>query len=261
METNTERPFTVCEARSYARCIQAGLTAAEEHAGTVLAHTWLTLLLSLLLPFPGLFIYAGQLDRLLHEWQQQGVMPRRKPLEGLAGDMRSTFRAALRLILSAVVIIAVVATTWAAGQSLPHGRWCALVIFIALTLALMPTTMVLMDIAYSTQPLSNCIGGVAIGYKHYGSLFPFQLLLFMLVLLVALPGQVPMGIMSAAWAHAYQAMQNGDIVDTPPIWVLATIAAYIASMAFMVIAMTVESFCSILFWGNIQTREAEKQKA
>lgn len=260
METKAEETITVRETRSYARSIQQGLRASADHASTVLAHTWPAMLLSLLLPFPGLVIYAGQVDQLMRDWQQQGTLPRRKPQEGLKADLHSMLRAAARLLLSGGTFMAVLLCTWATWTYLPHGMWWAMGTLVVLTAIVTPVAMVCMDIACSTHPLTRCMPALMSGYRHYSSLLAYEVLLVMLVLLITLPGQLPCGITTVASMQWYQAVQEGDTVLMPPMMSMAYVAAYLICTLSVLVAMTVSAFCDTLFWGSIQAREAEQKE-
>ena len=126
METNTENHIKVREARSYARCIKLGLSTAADHAGVVWTHTWPSVLLSLVLPFPGLIIFIGQLDRLLCEWRELGFVPRRKPLEGWRMDAHRSVRALVSLLVFVFIICVIGSCTWAAMVYLHHGKLMAM---------------------------------------------------------------------------------------------------------------------------------------
>lgn len=259
MDTKVEETITVRETRSYARSIQEGLHASAEHVGSVLAHTWPAVLLSLLLPIVGLVIYAGQVNQLMRDWQQQGILPRRKTMEGLKADLRSTLRTAARLLLSLVTFMIVLLCTWAVWVFLPHGMWWAMGTLVLFTAAVTPVTMVCMDMAISTRPLPHCLPSLMTGYRHYSSLLAYEVLLVMLTLLVMLPGLLPAGIMTVASAQCYQAIQQGDTVLTPPLMPMAYLAAYIIGTLSIVVAITINAFCNTLFWGSIQARESEKK--
>ena len=255
METNTESHIDVRKARSYARCIGTGLGMAADHVGVVCRHTWPSILLSLLLPFPGIIVFMGQLDRLLGEWRELGYVPCRKPLEGWGKDARCTLRALASLALFTLVAIVVMGSAWVALQFAPHGKWVALGVTVVLAIALLPTTMAMMEIECSTKPLASCMSGWITGYRHYSSLFPYQLLLFMLILLVMFLGMLPMGIISMASAKAWQATQAGDTILMPPTWPLTMIASYAICMLFTLATITIEAFCNMLFWGGIEARD------
>lgn len=259
METNAENHIEVREARSYARCIGLGLGMAADHVGVVLGHTWPSVVLSLLLPFPGIFFFAGQVDRLLGEWRELGYVPRRRGMEGWREDLRCTLRALARLLLFTLLVLVMVAASWAAWRFLPHGKWICPAVFVILTLALLPSGMAMMEMACSGKPLLRCLSGWATGYRHYGSLFPFQLLLFMLTLLIVVPGMLPSAVTGIVTAKAWLTIQGGDTLMIPALWPLVLTVASIIGTAFVLVAITVRAFCHMLFWGSIKAREAGEQ--
>ncbi|MDD6606960.1 MAG: hypothetical protein PUF00_04250, partial [Paraprevotella sp.] len=107
MEANAENRIEVCEARSYARCIWEGVSMAADHVGVVMKHTWPAMLLSLIMPFPGLLVYMGGLDRLLCEWRQEGYVPAHKPLNGLRQDVWRMARVLARMTFVSLIVIVV----------------------------------------------------------------------------------------------------------------------------------------------------------
>ncbi|MGN0234468.1 MAG: hypothetical protein ACI4B5_08625 [Bacteroidaceae bacterium] len=257
METNIEKHIEVCEARSYARCIGEGMLMAADHVGVVMKHTWPAILLSLLLPFPGLIIYVGGLDRLLTEWRDKGYVPRYKPMEGLRKDGICILRALARMLFFMFVSILVLFGTWAAWHYLPYGAWMAMATFTLLTLVLMPSVLAMMEIACTEKPLAECMLGWIRGFKHYGSLFAFQLLLFMLTLLIMIPGMLPIGLTGMATQKAWEAIQEGDLLMMPPAWPLVLLGANIIMSITLLITVTIRSFAHMLFWGSIKAREPQ----
>lgn len=260
METNTENHIKVREARSYARCIKLGLSTAADHAGVVWTHTWPSVLLSLVLPFPGLIIFIGQLDRLLCEWSELGFVPRRKPLEGWRMDTHRSVRALVSLLVFVFIICVIGSCTWAAMVYLPHGKLMAMAAMVILALVALPSVMMMMEVEYSDSPLPVCRAGWLTGFRHYGSLLAYSLLLFMINLLIMLAGTFPMNIVTMASTQAWQAALAGDTVMTPTMWPLAIIASYIIFLIFTFSAITVTAFCNNLFWASIHAREAEKKQ-
>ena len=105
-----------------------------------------------------------------------------------------------------------------------------------------------------------CRAGWLTGFRHYGSLLAYSLLLFMINLLIMLAGTFPMNIVTMASTQAWQAALAGDTVMTPTMWPLAIIASYIIFLIFTFSAITVTAFCNNLFWGSIHAREAEKKQ-
>ena len=203
METNTENHIKVREARSYARCIKLGLSTAADHAGVVWTHTWPSVLLSLVLPFPGLIIFIGQLDRLLCEWRELGFVPRRKPLEGWRMDTHRSVRALVSLLVFVFIICVIGSCTWAAMVYLPHGKLMAMAAMVILALVALPSVMMMMEVEYSDSPLPVCRAGWLTGFRHYGSLLAYSLLLFMINLLIMLAGTFPMNIVTLASTLAW----------------------------------------------------------
>ena len=165
METNTENHIKVREARSYARCIKLGLSMAADHAGVVWTHTWPSVLLSLVLPFPGLIIFMGQLDRLLCEWRELGFVPRRKPLEGWRMDAHRSVRALVSQLVFVFIICVIGSCTWAAMVYLPHGKLMAMAVTVILTLVALPSVMMMMEVEYSDSPLPVCRAGWLTGFR------------------------------------------------------------------------------------------------
>ena len=111
---------------------------AADHVGVVMKHTWPAMLLSLIIPFPGLLVYMGGLDRLLCEWRQEGYVPAHKPLNGLRQDVWRMARVLARMTFVSLIVIVVLAGTWAASTYLPHGMWMGLLALVVLSLLLMP---------------------------------------------------------------------------------------------------------------------------
>ncbi|HBE54591.1 MAG TPA: hypothetical protein DDW22_00525 [Prevotellaceae bacterium] len=260
METNAEKHIKVCEARSYARCIALGLSTAADHAGVVLCHIWPSVQLSILLPFPGLIIFAGQLNRLLGEWRELDYVPRRKALDGWRRDLACTGRALASCMLAVAAIALVVGCAWLAWQLLPHGKWAGLATLAILTLALLPLAMTQMEIEYSGNRIGLCLPGCLKGYRHYGSVLAYELLVCMLTALVILLGALPLETIALAMYKAWEATRAGDNVTMTPALQLAAVAAYIIAILATLVAIAVTAFCNILFWGSIQAREEEKRE-
>lgn len=260
METNAEQLVKVREARSYARCIGLGLSMAADHAGVVLRHTWPSVLLCMLLPFPGIIFFMGQVDRLMREWRELGYVPRRKGLDGWKMDACCTARALANLCIWLLAGILIVGSAWMAWQMLPHGKWIGMGMMVVLYLALQPLFMAAMEIEYSDKRIGQCLSGFLTGYRHYGSLFAFELLLAILVAAITLPGVLPAGITSLAGSKALAAAQMGDTVMMPPMLPLILMAEYFLAIFSMLVSYVVETFCSTLFWGSIQAREEENRE-
>ena len=259
METNAEKHIRVREARSYARCIGQGLSMAADHAGVVLRHTWPSVLLCMLLPFPGIIFFMGQVDRLMREWRELDYVPRRKGLEGWKMDACCTVRALTNLCIWFLAVILVVGSAWVAGQMLPHGEWVGMGVLVVMYLALQPLFMTAMEIEYSDKRIGQCLSGFLMGYRHYGSMFAFELLLAILVTTISLPGLLPASITSLSISRAMAAAQAGDTVMMPPMLPLILVAEYLLATLFMLVSYVIETFCSTLFWGSIQAREEEKR--
>lgn len=258
METNTENHMEVCEARSYARCIGEGLIMAADHVGTVMKHTWPAIVLSLLLPFPGLIIFTGQLNRLLCEWRDQGYVPRYKAKEGIRKDGKYILRALVCTLFFTFIILLISLSIWASWHFLPYKSWMPMTVLILLTLILMPTMMAMMEITCTEKPLAECMQGWITGYKHYGSLFAFELLLMMITFIIMIPGMLPAGLTWIATQKAWMAMQEGDLVMMPPVWPLVILGANIVMGISILVTITIEAFANMLFWGSIKARETEE---
>lgn len=260
METNAENRIEVCEARSYARCIWEGVSMAADHVGVVMKHTWPAMLLSLIIPFPGLLVYMGGLDRLLCEWRQEGYVPAHKPLNGLRKDVWRMTRVLARMTFVSLIVIVVLAITWAASTYLPYGMWMGLLALVVLSLLLMPSVMVLMDMACTEKPIGLCMNGWLKGYQHYGSLFAFRMLLFMLSMVILIPGMIPATLASLVTQKAWDAIQAGDLISMPPALPLVILGADLITGLTMLIITTIRSFSQMLFWGSIQNREMEENR-
>lgn len=258
METNAENRIEVCEARSYARCIWEGVSMAADHVGVVMKHTWPAMLLSLIMPFPGLLVYMGGLDRLLCEWRQEGYVPAYKPLNGLRQDVWRMARVLARMTFVSLIVIVVLAGTWAASTYLPYGMWMGLLALVVLSLLLMPSVMVLMEMACTEKPIGLCMMGWLKGYQHYGSLFAFRMLLFMLSMVILIPGMIPATLASLVTQKAWDAIQAGDLISMPPALPLVILGADLITGLTMLIITTIRSFSQMLFWGSIQNREMEE---
>ena len=66
---------------------------------------------------------------------------------------------------------------------LPHGKLMAMAAMVILALVALPSVM-MMEVEYSDSPLPVCRAGWLTGFRHYGSLLAYSLLLFMINLLI-----------------------------------------------------------------------------
>ena len=164
---------------------------------------------------------------------------------------------ALMTFVSLIVIV-VLAGTWAASTYLPHGMWMGLLALVVLSLLLMPSVMVLMEMACTEKPIGLCMMGWLKGYQHYGSLFAFRMLLFMLSMVILIPGMIPATLASLVTQKAWDAIQAGDLISMPPALPLVILGADLITGLTMLIITTIRSFSQMLFWGSIQNREMEE---
>ena len=254
METNAENRIDVNEPRSYARCLKLGLTMTRDHLWVILHHTWPSVILSLLFPLLGIFLFAGGLDRLCQEWKALGYVPTRKVKDGWKEDLRLALYAFLRQLVVLLVSTIILLAWLLSYRYLPHGMWIALLVGLVLVLAFLPIVSVLEEMACYNSTWKSCLHAFGMGYRHYGSLFSFQFLLLILTLLVMFPGVAPFSITSLVSMKAYLAHMSGESVTMPPQWVLEVTVAYVVFILTVLAGMTMRSFCHMLFWGGLQAR-------
>lgn len=258
METNAENKIEVIEPRSYARCIKLGLTMTRDHLWVVLHHTWPSVILCVIFPLLGFFLFAGGLDRLCQEWKALGYVPTRKVKDGWKEDLRLALLAFCRQLVVALASV-IVSLAWLASyRFLPHGMWVSLLVTLVLVLALLPIVSVLEEMSCYCSTWKSCLSTFGLGYKHYGSLFSFQFLLLILTLLLIFPGAAPFSITTLVSMKAYFAHLMGESVSMPPEWIIEVTVAYVAFILSTLGVLTMRSFCHMLFWGALQARDKKE---
>lgn len=259
MEVQDMSQTTVRQERSYLSCLSLGWQVAMNHIGQLLRYAWPSMLFTLILPLPGIFFFAGQVDALLCRWIDLGYVP-----SASAGSLRRDilYRTGRNLWLFLFVIIACLIAAVLSYAVLRMGLniWCYLGVMVAYLLLLLPVEVIGMELSYTRKSLPECLRGYAVGCRYYGTLFVFEMLGLIFVGIGFMLGATPSIAISAVAQQAMQARALGDAIDLPVLFPVVAFMAYAIAVFVFLLCHLIYSFCHCLLWGCIMAREEGRRQ-
>ena len=250
METTGEIFFQVKKERSYISCTIKGCAYGFKHLGLLMPYIWPSLVLSIIMPIPFVFLFAAQIDAILRKWIELGYVPNAK-LKTMKCDIeRCVGRSAIKVLIY-VLWVGIILTSFYAALFLGLKWWC-LLIFCLLWLLLLPLSVVIMQVSYSDITIKECFkSGFRIAYGNFGKLFPFEFLSTLLQVIIIIMGAFPVIVLQAARLQALRSILMGDATSLPLSFYLYTILASFICWTVAFITLLVFSFSRCLMWGSL----------
>jgi hypothetical protein len=252
METIGDNLFQVKKERSFVSCLVKGNSYGFKHLGFLLRYIWPSLILASLLPIPFICFYAGQIDAILRKWVELGYLPN-VTLRTLKDDiLRCSVRNLINLLLFflyVLILSAIIILPFFLGYSF---WWGALFMTIVAVIVIPGFSAVSMQISYSENPISKSIAeGLNMGYKNFGQVFGYELLLFLMVFPVYIIACIPNFIVAGVCTQAFMGYQMGDVIDLPLLFPLLAYLSFVIFMAIMLVTYLVVCFSRCLMWGSL----------
>lgn len=254
METTGENLFQVKKERSYISCILKGNSYGFKHLGLLLRYTWPSLILTIILPLPFVFLFAAQVDALLRKWIELGYLPN-VTLKSMRRDIeRCASRSAINILIGMAILPILFCGVGFLALPIFMGwkyLWGVLVFLLIFILSL-PMAVVIMQIGYSDTPMKECFrSGFRLAFKNLGSVFAFEFLSTLLGGIIVTLGGIPYQVAIAVCMHAYKGYQMGDVLDFPLLYPLLVFLALYILIAVGLVTILVFSFSRCLMWGNL----------
>ena len=261
METTGENFFQVKKERSYISCLVNGCSYGFRHLGMLLRYIWPSLVLTMVLPIPFVFLFVAQVDAILRKWIELGYLPN-VTLKVMRRDVeKCANRSALKVLIYIIWLLVVLLFLFLPVLFGIRIWWGLIASFVA-WLLLLPLSFVIMQISYSNITISACFkDGLKTACRNYGKLFAFEFLSNLLIFIIALLGSIPCQIIFAAGLQAYRGMQIGDVLDLPVLFPLyVALSVFILEAVFLITAI-VFSFSRFLMWGSLVNEVPTESKA
>lgn len=236
--------------RSYLKSLFLGIREAMNHLGTLTRYMWPSILLSIILPFPGILFFWGQRDALLRRWTKLGYLPSVGP-KALRADL---FPCVGRALFSFIIIIlCLVACCLIFTLPAMRGKiWYGIIALVVLILLLLPFNLCIWESSWSERKVIRCLGGYVRGFRHYGKIFSFLLLNLIIYSIVALIAILPLSAASLTQLEVFNARAMGELALLPLNFYILLALAYIIFMIVMLYCDLVYSFSACLCWGSIE---------
>ncbi len=289
MESNSEKQLKVCEERKYMHCITDGIRQAWNNIGNLLQYAWPALLICavlaaltgfvlvkvesegstpnliamavlIVLSVLGSLLYMGTMDAMLVRWRDLDYEPvvTMKSLRSLI--LQRMKRDCSLLILWFLVFMLSFVITYGIGVfQLP--LWVVGVTMFVLLLLIVPADMIVMEVRYSDNPIAQCFGKYIQGWRYYGRILAFNLVVVILMLLVSIVAMLPMIVIDMVNLEVAEATAMGDMVNLPAHYWLLVALAYAICSVLMLIALFVWSHAHCLLWGSITENEQKRLQA
>lgn len=254
METTGENLFQVKKERSYISCILKGNSYGFKHLGLLLRYTWPSLILSIILPIPFIFLFSAQIDALLRKWTELGYLPN-VTLKSMRRDIeKCASRSAITVLIGMVMVsIALIGVCFLALPVFMGWKYLwGVLVFLAIFVVTLPMIVVVMQIGYSDTPMKECFrSGFRLAFKNFGSIFAFEFLSTLLGGIIVFLGSIPYLMVFSVCMQAYREWQMGDVVDLPVLFPFYALLAMFIMNAVILITVLVFSFSRCLMWGNL----------
>lgn len=260
MESEMQKaaPAVVVE-RSYVAALAEGWRVAMNHIEQMARYLWPSALLTLVLPPVGAVFFAGQTDAVLKRWADEGAVPvaDRKAMkrEILCRTKRNVLSFFLLLLVAALMGAALVLPD-VFGVNRLYGLGAACVLLVLLV----PLDVCLMNISYTSQPLVWCLKSYASGWRHWGMLFAYDLVILLVAGLAVLIGALPLLVLAFVSGEASVARLAGDTVHLPMLYPALLALAYVLCMVVVLTVCVTCNFCRCLLWGALKAK-AEREAA
>lgn len=289
MESKTEKLVKVCEERNYVRCITEGIRQAWNNSGNLLHYIWPALVVCAVLSaltglltqqlaseaktsmviaslvvcflslFGGLF-YVASMDAMLVRWRDLDYEPV-VTMKTLRPLITQRFRrdCSLLILMLLLFLLFFVAGYGLAIFQLPV--WALAVVLLVLVLLFVPVEMVVMEIRFSDKSIAQCFVGYVKGWHYFGRILAFDLVGFILMVLVSLVALLPMMVIALVNLEAAESIAMGDMVSLPSHYWLLTAFAFAVCTILLLIAEFAWSHASCLLWGSITENEQKRLQA
>lgn len=260
MESEVQKAApAVVEERSYVTSLAEGWRVAMNHFGEMARYLWPSALLTLVLPL-GVVFFAGQTDAVLKRWADEGAVPQpnRKVLR------KEIMCRTRRNVLSFLIVLLVVALLLGAillPGTLGVNRFYGLGAACVLLVLSLPLEVCLMNISYTSLPLASCLKSYVSGWRHWGLLFAFDLVVLLVAGVALLIGALPLLILTYVSGEAAIARLAGDVVHLPMLYPVLQLLAYVLCMAVALSVGMTCSFCRCLLWGAIKAKDNSEAAA
>ena len=251
METTRENLFQVKKERSYISCLVNGCSYGFKHLGLLLRYIWPSLILSIILPIPFVFLFAAQLDAILRKWTELGYIPN-VTFKVMRHEIEKCTNHSAVKVLIYILWVAVTLFLLYLPLLLGISIWWGLLAALVTWLLLLPLSVVIMQISYSDTAISGCFkNGFKTAYRNFGKLFVFEFLSNMLIFIFVLLGSIPLLVISALCLQAYHGTLMGDVLDLPVLFPIYLILADCICSAIWLITLMVFGFSRCLMWGSL----------
>ena len=254
METTGENLFQVKKERSYISCILKGNSYGFKHLGLLLRYTWPSLILSIILPIPFIFLFAAQIDALLRKWTELGYLPN-VTLKSMRRDIeKCANRSVITVLIGMVMVpIALIGVCFLALPVFMGWKYLwGVLVFLAIFVLTLPMIVVVMQIGYSDTPMKECFkSGFRLAFKNFGSIFAFEFLSTLFGWIIICLGSIPYQVTVAVCMQAYKGYQMGDVLDFPLSYPLLAFLALYILIAVALVTILVFSFSRCLMWGSL----------
>jgi hypothetical protein len=259
MEAQDLSQTIVRQERSYLSCLALGWQVAMNNIGMLLRYAWPSMLFTLLLPLPGIFFFAGQVDALLCRWIDLGYVPS-ATVSSLRSDILYRTGRNLWLLLFGILVCLIAAVMSYAVIRMGLSIWWYIGAMIVLVLLILPAEVIAMELSYTRKPLLQCLRGYAVGCRYFGTLFVFEIVGIIFVGIGFMLGAMPSFAISAVVQQAMQAHSIGDAIDLPIMFPVVAFLAYAISMFVFLLCHFIYSFWHCLLWGSIMAREEGRKQ-
>ena len=251
METTGDNLIQVKKERSYISCLVNGWSYGFKHLGMLLRYAWPSLVLTVILPIPFVFLFAAQVDAILRKLTELGYLPN-ATIKTMRRDIeRCANRSAIKVLVY-MLWIAVSLISFFLPLFLGLGIWWCLLIFLFCGLLFLPFSVVIMQVSYSDISIKECISsGFKMSYRNYGKLFAFEFLSDILVSIIIIMGGIPLLILQLISFQAYRSIMMGDATDLPLTFFLYALLAAIIYFTVLFVSLFLLSFSRCLMWGSL----------
>ena len=251
METTGDNLIQVKKERSYISCLVNGWSYGFKHLGLLLHYTWFSLLLSVILPIPFVFMFAAQVDAILRKWIELGYLPN-ATIKTMRRDIEiCANRSAIKVLVYMLWMLFIIACIYT-PVFLGINFWYIILLPIVFWVMFLPLSVVVMQVSYSDKAISECFkDGMKLGYKKYGKLFAFDFLNLLLFVIIYAIGSIPCLTITLAFIKSYQSVMMGEPWNLPILFPLYYILGSIIFSAVILTTLFVLSFSRCLMWGSL----------
>ncbi len=233
--------------RSLGASLRVGLHVTCRNMWTMLRSTWLTLLLTVICP-PLYFLFAGQLDELMRQWDKDGFLHTEK-----ATKISKT--RTVRALVAMLVLLVYVGVSVFAGWMMHHqgfDLWLSATVMVLALMLFMPMDMVIMNLSYSDKPMKECFASIGKGFKQYGNLLGFHCTVSLCAIALVAMFALPFVQLIMMYDSYQSSLAMGDTVVEPSNFVLMAIITSVAGTYFILRVSTACKCMHAVLWGGME---------